>query len=446
LVMLIVSLLLMVATLFVGMEVKGGRRWIHLFGVSVQPSEFLKPAFVVVCAWLFAEHARQPEIPGNLFAILLLGLVVALLVAQPDLGQTMLVMGTWGAMFFIAGLSWLWVILLGVAAIAGAVGAYWAFPHAADRINRFITGEGDTYQVDMSLEAIMRGGWLGQGPGEGSVKRILPDSHTDFVFAVAGEEFGIVMCFIILSLFAFVVLRGLAIARREEDDFTRYALSGLVILFGFQSIINMGVNLRMMPAKGMTLPFISYGGSSLTAIAICMGIVPALPRRRPENPRPAPFPSLSGRATAAGRMAQRRILLSAGGTGGHLFPAEALAHALSARGWDVHLVTDRRAARYAGAFPPDHVRAVDSATFGSRNPFAVAKSALAIWRGVRQSSALIGKLEPQAVVGFGGYPTLPPLFAAIRRGVPTIIHEQNAVMGRTNRLLAPRVTAIAGGF
>lgn len=145
-------------------------------------------------------------------------------------------------------------------------------------------------------------------------------------------------------------------------------------------------------------------------------------------------------------MAQRRILLSAGGTGGHLFPAEALAHALSARGWDVHLVTDRRAARYAGAFPPDHVHAVDSATFGSRNPFAVAKSALAISRGVRQSSALIGKLEPQAVVGFGGYPTLPPLFAAIRRGVPTIIHEQNAVMGRTNRLLAPRVTAIAGGF
>lgn len=298
LVMLILSLLLMVVTLFVGMEVKGGRRWIHLFGVSIQPSEFLKPAFVVVCAWLFAEHARQPEIPGNLFAILLLGLVVALLVAQPDLGQTMLVMGTWGAMFFIAGLSWLWVILLGIAGMVGAVGAYWAFPHAADRINRFITGEGDTYQVDMSLEAITRGGWLGQGPGEGSVKRILPDSHTDFVFAVAGEEFGIVMCFIILSLFAFVVLRGLAIARREEDDFTRYALSGLVILFGFQSIINMGVNLRMMPAKGMTLPFISYGGSSLTAIAICMGIVLALSRRRPEKRRPASFSSLSGRATA----------------------------------------------------------------------------------------------------------------------------------------------------
>src|SRR5690606_11686161 len=210
-ILLAISLVLMVVALFFGVEVKGSRRWVSVAGLSMQPSEFMKPAFVVVCAWLFAEHARQPEIPGNLFAILLLGLVVALLVAQPDLGQTMLVMGTWGAMFFIAGLSWLWAVLLGVAGIAGAVGAYWAFPHAADRINRFITGEGDTYQVDMSLEAIMRGGWLGQGPGEGSVKRILPDSHTDFVFAVAGEEFGIGMCFIILSLFAFVVLRGLAI-------------------------------------------------------------------------------------------------------------------------------------------------------------------------------------------------------------------------------------------
>lgn len=297
-ILLVLSLLLMVATLFVGTEVKGGRRWIHLLGISVQPSEYLKPAFVVICAWLFAEHARQPEIPGNLFAILLLGLVVSLLIAQPDLGQTILVMGTWGAMFFIAGMSWLWVVLLGLGGIAGVVLSYSLFPHAAERIDRFLTGEGDTYQVDMSLEAITRGGWLGQGPGEGSVKRILPDSHTDFIFAVAGEEFGIVMCLLILGLFAFVVLRGLAIARREEDDFTRYALSGLVILFGFQSIINMGVNLRMMPAKGMTLPFISYGGSSLTAMAICMGIVLALSRRRPQRRRPVGLASLSGRAAA----------------------------------------------------------------------------------------------------------------------------------------------------
>lgn len=294
LVMLAGALVLMVVTLFAGMEVKGSRRWLYVFGVSVQPSEYLKPAFVVICAWLFHEHARQPEIPGNLFAMLLLGLVIALLVAQPDLGQTMLVLGTWGAMFFIAGMPWLWIAVLGALGAGGAFLAYTIFPHVADRIDRFLTGEGDTYQVDMSIEAITRGGWFGRGPGEGTVKRILPDSHTDFVFAVAGEEFGIILCLILLGLFAFVVLRGLTKARREEDDFTRYAVSGLVILFGFQSIINMGVNVRMLPAKGMTLPFISYGGSSLIAMAISMGFVLALTRRKPEKRRPVAYAPASG--------------------------------------------------------------------------------------------------------------------------------------------------------
>ncbi|KFB09694.1 putative lipid II flippase FtsW [Nitratireductor basaltis] len=294
------ALVMMVATLFIGMEVKGSRRWLYLFGISIQPSEYLKPAFVVICAWLFAEHARQPEIPGNLFAMILLGLVVSLLVAQPDLGQTMLVLGTWGAMFFIAGMPWLWILLLGAVGIGGAFAAYATFPHVADRIDRFVTGEGDTYQVDMSLEALTRGGWLGKGPGEGSVKRILPDSHTDFVFAVAGEEFGLIMCLVIVSLFAFVVLRGLYLARRETDDFTRYAMSGLVILFGFQSIINMAVNVRMMPAKGMTLPFISYGGSSLIAMAISMGFVLALSRRKPQRRVASGMGGLGSRAAAAG--------------------------------------------------------------------------------------------------------------------------------------------------
>ncbi|WP_299934921.1 putative lipid II flippase FtsW [uncultured Nitratireductor sp.] len=300
LVMLVGALALMVLTLFAGMEVKGSRRWLHIFGVSIQPSEYLKPAFVVICAWLFHEHARQPEIPGNLFAMLLLGLVIALLVAQPDLGQTMLVLGTWGAMFFIAGMPWLWIAVLGALGAGGAFLAYTIFPHVADRIDRFLTGEGDTYQVDMSIEAITRGGWFGRGPGEGTVKRILPDSHTDFVFAVAGEEFGIILLLLILSIFAFVVLRGLSKARREEDDFTRYAVSGLVILFGFQSIINMGVNVRMLPAKGMTLPFISYGGSSLIAMAISMGFVLALTRRKPEKRRPVAYAQPAGREAVAG--------------------------------------------------------------------------------------------------------------------------------------------------
>jgi len=283
------SLLLMLAALFIGVEVKGARRWVALAGVSVQPSEFMKPAFVIICAWLFAEHRRQPEIPGNLFAMILLVLVLALLVAQPDLGQTMLVAGTWGVMFFMAGMPWLWILLLGALGIAGALAAYTVFPHVAGRIDRFLTGEGDTFQVDTGREAIIRGGWWGQGPGEGTVKRILPDSHTDFIFSVAAEEFGIVLCFVVVALFAFIVLKGLRFALKEEDDFTRFAVSGLVILMGFQSVINMSVNLQLMPAKGMTLPFISYGGSSLIAMAISMGMVLALTTRRPERRRTSDF-------------------------------------------------------------------------------------------------------------------------------------------------------------
>ncbi len=282
-VMLVIMLLLMVAVLYIGVEVKGARRWVSFAGLSIQPSEFLKPAFVVICAWLFAEHDRQPDIPGNLFAMILLGVVLALLIAQPDLGQTMLVSGTWGAMFFMAGMSWFWIVTLGGLAAGGAFAAYTIFPHVAGRIDRFLTGEGDTFQVDMGREALVHGGWWGVGPGEGTVKRVIPDSHADFVFSVAGEEFGIVLCFLIMLLFASIVLRGLNIALKERDDFTRYAVAGLVIVFGFQAIINMAVNLQLMPAKGMTLPFISYGGSSQIAIAISMGMVLALTRRRPEK-------------------------------------------------------------------------------------------------------------------------------------------------------------------
>ncbi|MGH6760009.1 MAG: putative lipid II flippase FtsW [Phyllobacterium sp.] len=281
-IMLGFSLLAMIGALFFGIEVKGARRWISLAGVSIQPSEFMKPAFVVVCAWLFAEHERRPDIPGNLFAMLLFGAVVALLIAQPDLGQTILIAGTWGAMFFMAGVPWFWILLLGVLAVGGFLGAYTILPHVAGRMDRFLTGEGDTFQVDAGREAIIRGGWFGQGPGEGTIKRIIPDSHTDFIFSVAAEEFGIVLCMLIMLIFAFVVLRGLNIALKERDAFTRLSVAGLVILFGFQSIINMSVNLHLMPAKGMTLPFISYGGSSLIAVAVSMGLLLALTRRRPE--------------------------------------------------------------------------------------------------------------------------------------------------------------------
>lgn len=282
LILLGASLFLMLAALFVGIEIKGARRWVSLAGVSIQPSEFMKPAFVVICAWLFSERERGGQMPGYFLAMMLFCVTAGLLMLQPDFGQTMLTTGTWGAMFFLAGLPMFWILVLGGIAVVGAFGAYMTLDHVAGRVNRFMTGEGDTFQVDAGREAILRGGWFGQGPGEGTVKRIIPDSHTDFIFSVAAEEYGIILCMIIMALFAFIVIRGLSIALRERDAFTRLAVSGIVILFGFQSIINMAVNLHLMPAKGMTLPFISYGGSSLVAIAITMGILLALTRRRPE--------------------------------------------------------------------------------------------------------------------------------------------------------------------
>ncbi|THV24834.1 putative lipid II flippase FtsW [Peteryoungia ipomoeae] len=282
-VLLAVSLIMMVLVLFIGVEVKGGRRWLSLAGLTIQPSEFMKPAFVVICAWLFAEHARQPEIPGNLFSVLLLGIAVALLIAQPDLGQTILISTVWGAMFFMAGMPWLLIVVLGGVGVLGVFGAYYTLPHVAGRIDRFLTGEGDTFQVDTAREAIIRGDWFGQGPGEGIVKRIIPDSHTDFIFSVAAEEFGIVFCMALVAIFAFLVLRGLSHAFGERNDFNRLAVSGLVLLLGVQSLINIGVNLELLPAKGMTLPLISYGGSSMTAICVTAGFILALTRRRPEK-------------------------------------------------------------------------------------------------------------------------------------------------------------------
>ncbi|MBX4928786.1 putative lipid II flippase FtsW [Rhizobium binae] len=281
--LLIISLAMMVLVLFVGQEVKGGRRWIWIAGLSIQPSEFMKPAFVVVCAWLFAEHARQPEIPGNLFAIILFGIVAALLVAQPDLGQTILTTAVWGGMFFMAGMPWIWIMLLGIGGVGGLFTAYYVFPHVALRIDKFMTGEGDTFQIDTAREAIIRGSWFGQGPGEGIVKRIIPDAHTDFIFSVAAEEFGIVFCMALVALFTVLVLRGLSHAYRERNDFNRFAVAGLVLQMGIQSIINIGVNLELLPAKGMTLPLISYGGSSMVAICVTAGFILALTRHRPEK-------------------------------------------------------------------------------------------------------------------------------------------------------------------
>jgi cell division protein FtsW len=277
-----VSLVLVVMTIFYAPEIKGARRWLVLLGVNVQPSEFLKPAFVILIAWLFGESARRPEMPANSLALGLLLAVVVLLVMQPDFGQTMLIMLVWGALFFMAGMRLIWVAGLGAASLVGLAGAYYTVPHVALRIQRFLDpGSGDTFQITTSIGSFVRGSWFGRGPGEGTVKRILPDSHTDFVFAVAAEEFGVVLCLVLVALFAFVVIRALRHAMCNEDPFSRFAGAGLAILFGLQSAINMAVNLHLMPAKGMTLPFISYGGSSMLSLAYAMGMLLALTRGRP---------------------------------------------------------------------------------------------------------------------------------------------------------------------
>ena len=284
LIVFVVSVALIVLTLLVGPEVKGSRRWITLIGVNIQASESAKPAFVVLAAWLFAESTKRPEMPATSMALVLLLTLVSLLVMEPDFGQTMLISMVWGSLFFIAGMRMIWVVGLAGAASSGLFVAYLLVPHVAGRIKRFMNpASGDTFQVDTAMEAFSNGGWFGLGPGEGIAKRSLPDSHTDFVFAVAAEEFGIILCLILLALFAFIVLRALSRAYRSEDMFARFAASGLAILFGVQAAINMAVNLQLIPAKGMTLPFISYGGSSMVSLAYGVGMMLALTRQRPRT-------------------------------------------------------------------------------------------------------------------------------------------------------------------
>jgi cell division protein FtsW len=298
----VVSLLLIMATLVFGAEVKGARRWIVILGVNIQPSEFLKPAFVILIAWLFGESARRPEMPANTVALALLLASVGALVLQPDFGQTMLIMLIWGILFFLAGMRMVWVFGLGGAALVGLAAAYATLPHVARRIQRFIDpASGDTFNVDQALESFLRGGWFGRGPGEGTIKRILPEAHTDFVFAVAAEEFGIVLCLVLLALFAFVVVRALSRALNDDDPFRRFAAAGLAMLLGLQSAINMAVNLHLIPAKGMTLPFISYGGSSMISLAYGVGMLLALTRERPRSQQLPRTPSLPSPAPARSR-------------------------------------------------------------------------------------------------------------------------------------------------
>lgn len=278
----IFSLMMMVLTLTIGEERNGAQRWLSLGGMSLQPSEFLKPALVVFAAWMFSEQNRGSGVPGKIIAITAWAVSAGLLALQPDFGQAFLITVVFSGIFFIAGMPMMLVYGMMAAGSVGGVLAYFLVPHVASRIDRFLDpSSGDTFQVSTAINAFMQGGLFGRGPGEGTVKRILPDAHTDYIFAVVGEEFGAVTCLLLAGLFGFIVLRGLARAFAEEDHFVQLAASGLIFLFGLQAVINMAVNLNLLPSKGMTLPFISYGGSSLLALSITTGMILALLRKRP---------------------------------------------------------------------------------------------------------------------------------------------------------------------
>lgn len=272
-------------TLVAGVEIKGATRWISLGPLSLQPSEFLKPGFAVVSAWLFArQHAARSAgqfFPGYGLAVVLYFAVVAVLILQPDFGMTFICTAIWFAEFFLAGLPILFVLALAVLGVGGMVGAYFVFPHVASRIDRFLNpAAGDTYQVDRSLEAFVHGGLSGTGPGQGTVKLFLPDAHADFIFAVAGEELGLAATLFLVLLFGFIVLRGFARALKDTDLFVVLAVGGLFTQFGLQALVHMGSSLHLLPAKGMTLPFVSYGGSSMLALGLGTGMALALTRTR----------------------------------------------------------------------------------------------------------------------------------------------------------------------
>lgn len=270
-----------VLAILIGPEIKGAHRWLDLGVASLQPSEFLKPGFVVASAWFLAEGARDRDFPGGLVNLGAYGACSVILLAQPDYGQWVLLTAIWGTMFFIAGWSWGWIAGLGTAAAGALFAGYHAAPHVRSRIDRFLSPEtGDTYQTDKALEAISAGGALGHDAhGAEGVKASLPDAHTDFVFAVAGEEFGFVLCAVLIAIYGAIVVRALKAASSTQSLFVRCAVAGLSAQLAFQAMINIGVNLSVLPAKGMTLPLVSYGGSSLVATGVTVGFLLALTRR-----------------------------------------------------------------------------------------------------------------------------------------------------------------------
>jgi cell division protein FtsW len=281
---LAVSVILLWLTLRFGVEVKGAKRWISAFGQTIQPSEFVKPAFAVIGAWLFAESMKQKGMPARSLATLIMLVIIGGLLLQPDIGQTALVFATWAVLLFLSGISWFVIFGLFIAGVGMLFGAYAFFPHFAKRIDTFINPEGgNTYQVDKALNSLLEGGWFGRGPGESIAKKLIPDAHADYVFSAAAGEFGILFCLCLVALIAFIVIKALIGAQRQTSLFSRLAASTLAIQFGLQCGINLAVNLNLIPPKGMTLPFVSYGGTSMIAVAFGMGLMLALTRKKPEE-------------------------------------------------------------------------------------------------------------------------------------------------------------------
>jgi cell division protein FtsW len=305
LLLFISAVAIMIVVLMAGDEINGARRWLRFAGLSLQPSELAKPAFTLISAWAFAEGARRPDMPALTLAAASYLLLATLLVLQPDVGQMLLVTLVWGALLFLSGRPIAWaggLLALGGGALASA---YFALPHVRQRIDRFLNPPfGDTSQTDRAFQSFGEGGFFGRGPGEGTIKNVLPDAHNDFIFAVVAEEYGVLACLGLVAIFAFIVFRALGRAIRAPDAFIRHAVTGLALLIGMQALINMAVNVGLVPAKGITLPFISAGGSSALGMAVTCGMLLALTRRRPD-PERLKMPGLPANAEGLGRFGTR---------------------------------------------------------------------------------------------------------------------------------------------
>ncbi len=283
-IVLLISFGLLVYVLIFGMEIKGAQRWVHLPGFSLQPSEFAKPAIIVVTAWFAHLKMERENFPGVKIVLGLYAILAILLLSQPDLGMTIVITACLLSILFLAGFPLRYVAIIIGIGLGAMIMAYLSFSHVQSRVDRFLNPEiGDTYQMDQSLNAFREGGVMGVGPGQGTVKLSLPDAHADFVFSVAGEELGLILTLVIVLLYVLILYRGFNNLYENKNLFTVLATGGLLTMFGLQAFIHMASSLQLIPTKGMTLPFLSYGGSSLLSISFAMGMVLGLTRRQTQT-------------------------------------------------------------------------------------------------------------------------------------------------------------------